>query len=65
MSQILDEIEVKPKQPWKPTQKEINTNIGIFVFNILQRKLIIQNAYGQIAAKVKKVFVLASPGNEF
>ena len=35
MSQVLDEIEVKPKQPWKPTQKEINTNIGIFVLNIL------------------------------
>ena len=35
MTPQLQEIEVKPKQPWKPTQKEINTNIGIFVLNIL------------------------------
>ena len=42
MTPELQEIEVKPKQPWKPTQKEINTNIGIFVLNILLTLSLIQ-----------------------
>jgi hypothetical protein len=31
MTPQLQEIEVKPKQPWKPTQREINVNIAVFI----------------------------------
>lgn len=42
MTPELQEIEVKPKQPWKPTQREINLNIAIFIFNILLTLAVIQ-----------------------
>lgn len=42
MSLDVSEIEVKPKQPWKPTQKEINTSIGILILNLVVTLAIIQ-----------------------
>lgn len=42
MSLDVSEIEVKPKQPWKPTQKEINTRIAIFILNLVVTLAIIQ-----------------------
>jgi phosphate transport system permease protein len=65
MSQSLDEIEVKPKQPWKPTQKEINTNIGIFVLNILLTLSLIQftGFSGKLAFVV--LFILLSLSTNF
>lgn len=38
----VSEIEVKPKQPWKPTQKEINTGVGIFILNLVVTLAVIQ-----------------------
>lgn len=65
MAQVLDEIEVKPKQPWKPTQKEINTNIGIFVFNVLLTLAVIQftGFSGKLAFVV--LFILFSLSTNF
>ena len=42
MTPELQEIEVKPKQPWKPTQREINVNISVFIFNTLLTLAVIQ-----------------------
>ena len=42
MTPQLQEIEVKPKQPWKPTQREINVNIAVFIFNTLLTLAVIQ-----------------------
>ncbi len=42
MTPELQEREVKPKQPWKPTQREININIAIFIFNTVLTFAVIQ-----------------------
>jgi len=42
MTPELQEKEVKPKQPWKLTQREININIAIFIFNTVLTLAVIQ-----------------------